>query len=357
MNAMSFRILFIVGLFLAPMMSRAAESSAAIAVKIDIPEICRDGKVIVPRTLENRYADDHFSVILENVSPKTIFLRGEDGDALSFEVTDENGQKTVIHHVTEIESGRPPASMRLEPGDATARVIYYAARRYGQSAQWEAFPFPHEATRTDTSYKITLRAVYEQDALANAAKVNYWTGRVVSRPYEVLLENNELRISGDYGQSSPTDGVDMRLSVLATNRETEFEVAFKNQGTNDVCLNLGEMLANGKLQIPDKVQLKLKDTSGVTWQWVFPLAGVAGRVDDFVVPLRAGSSYSVLVPLRQFVSADYRQHDPELDPGRYEVSAEFQGTGAGMANSDMEGITTMNFWKGKLQEGIVTEIR
>jgi len=56
---------------------------------------------------------------------------------------------------------------------------------------------------------------------------------------------------------SATNGLQLSLSVLTTgNRaDPEFEVALRNMGGQDVSLNL----ANGKVQLPDRIHLSLMD--------------------------------------------------------------------------------------------------
>lgn len=344
----------------APNFAGCSENAPAIAVKIDIPETSSwDGKTVYPRRLENRYPDyDKFSVIIENVSAEPVLLSGADWGNLTFEATDENGKKTFIHRVEQLTNGKIPPALRLEPGEASVRIIHYASMKYGQPSEWEPFPFPRDPHRTETVRKITLRAVYEQEVPANHARTDFWIGRAVSKPYEVVLEDNALLYT-DGSVDFIADGIQMSLSILMTNRETEFEVAFKNVGQEDVCLNLGMMLGNGKVQIPDKVHLELKDESGNTWEHFFPQGGaVAGRVDDYVVPLKTGSTYAFTVPLGEFWSSDMKkQHERELGPGRYDVTARFEGVGAQAVNLDMQGIKLMKFWKGKLEEGIVTVIQ
>ncbi len=340
---------------LRPEPALCGESEPAIAVKLDIPQIWQDAKVMYPRTLENRYPDhDQFSAVIENISAGPVLLSGSDRANLTFEVTDENGKMTEIHHVAEADSGKVPAGIRLEPGEASVRIIRYAAMKYGQPAEWEPFPFPHDPHRTETARKITLRAVYKQDS---AGSRGYWTGAVVSKAYDVILEDNAIRHTDSSGEIV-SDGIEMRLSVLMTNRETEFEVEFKNAGQKDVCLNLGEMVANGKIQVPSRVHIEFKDENGNIWKHFFPRSGVAGRVDDYLVPLRQGSTYTFTMPLDEFASADMKkQHEKVLSSGRYEISAMFEGVGAESVNLDMPGIRLMNFWKGRLQESIVTDIQ
>jgi hypothetical protein len=155
-----------------------------------------------------------------------------------------------------------------------------------------------------------------------------------------------------------TDGLQMSLSVLTTGQREnpEFEVAFRNLGEHDVSLNLGMMLANGKVQLPGKIHLQIVDGSGRSRELHFSdkrYAAVAGRVDDYVVPLRAGSTYTLKLRLDQFWSPDTQEFALQLKPGRYELSAQFQGGGAEHFNTGMEGMKLMNFWKGKLQSNVV----
>ncbi|MGO8838785.1 MAG: hypothetical protein ACLQAH_11105 [Limisphaerales bacterium] len=152
-----------------------------------------------------------------------------------------------------------------------------------------------------------------------------------------------------------TNGLQMSLSVWAAgNREDpEFEIAFRNMGEQDVSLNLGRMLANGKVQLPDKIHLSLMDGSGRKQELHFSDPPVAGRVDAYVVPLRAGSSYTLELRLDQFWSPGTKEFRLKLEPGRYEVSAQFQGDGPEAVNPDMAGVELMNFWKGNLQSNPV----
>jgi hypothetical protein len=154
--------------------------------------------------------------------------------------------------------------------------------------------------------------------------------------------------------SPATNGLQMSLSVLTTGHRDnpEFEVAFRNMGEQDVSLNLGMMLANGSVQLPDKIYLSLMDGSGSNRELHFSDPPVAGRVDDYVVPLRVGSTYTLKLRLDQFVSPDTGDK-VKLKPGRYEISARFQGDGATTSNLDMAGMKLMNFWKGKLPSNVV----
>src|SRR5215471_10321693 len=88
---------------------------------------------------------------------------------------------------------------------------------------------------------------------------------------------------------SPSDGVQMALSFPEPS-DSDLQLALRNVGDHDVTLNLGWMLANGKVQLPNYISLNLTDGKGKTRLFEFTdrkySRRVAGRVDDYVVPLR-----------------------------------------------------------------------
>lgn len=148
----------------------------------------------------------------------------------------------------------------------------------------------------------------------------------------------------------------LQMSILAADSGNadapEFQVALRNVGGQDVTLNLGLMLANGKVQLPQRISLNFTDASGRMRGLRFfdkRYPAVAGRLDDYVVPLRAGSVYTLKFKLDQFVSPDNKEFGLKSLPGAYQVVAQFEGSGAQTDNLDMPGIRLMNFWKGKLQ--------
>ena len=158
---------------------------------------------------------------------------------------------------------------------------------------------------------------------------------------------------------APVDGLQMSISAgdYSNVGVPKFQVAVRNLGARDVVLNLGIMLANGKVQLPDRIRLNLTDAGGRTRELHFfdkRYPGIAGRVDDYVVPLRVGSTYTVTFDLDQFWSPDAGDVQPRLPPGRYQIAAQFEGVGAKAGNSDTPGMKLMNFWTGKLQSNALT---
>ena len=136
----------------------------------------------------------------------------------------------------------------------------------------------------------------------------------------------------------------------------EFQVAFRNAGKQDVTLNLGFMLANGKVQLPQNISLNVTDAAGQTRKLKFfdrRYSGVFGRLDDYVVPLRAGSTYTLKLRMDQFWSPDTKEFELKFLPGKYQITAQFEGGGAKISNPDVAGIKLMNFWLGKVQSNII----
>ncbi len=150
-----------------------------------------------------------------------------------------------------------------------------------------------------------------------------------------------------------TQGLQMSISATGKDKvgNPEFQVAFRNVGEQDVTLNLGMMLANGKplnggkSLFPTNIRLNLTDDEEKTRELHFFDTRVAGRVDDYFVPLRVGSVYTLKLPLSQFWSPSTKEFTLELRPGKYQVSAQFEGGGA----KHDSGRFLMNFWEGKLK--------
>jgi hypothetical protein len=172
------------GLFGCCNIPHQASEPSTLKVMIDIPDYSWNGKPAFPRSLLNRYKDAHFFVVLENMSSQILFLRGMNdqiGD-LSFEITDEDGKKIVVHRSEMDDEKNVSREWRLMPGQATVQEIYY-------DRDWEKFPFPDNDGQRR---KVTIRAVFEQKIFKDAMPPATWAGRIVSEPYEVILENDAL---------------------------------------------------------------------------------------------------------------------------------------------------------------------
>src|SRR5262245_31659996 len=149
-----------------------------------------------------------------------------------------------------------------------------------------------------------------------------------------------------------TDGIRISIAVncgtlLPTG--AEFWVTLQNTSSSDFVVNVGQMLANGKVMFPTAVRLFLTDPAGNTRELQFsdrryPI--VAGRMDDFTIALRAGALYAIPVSLDQYWSPTTKDFELRLAPGRYRIRAQFEGLGATTKNLDMQGVALLNFWTG-----------
>jgi len=166
--------------------------------------------------------------------------------------------------------------------------------------------------------------------------------------------SSRVKLTDSPQWGAPVDGLQMTISAADSHKADvpEFQVALRNTGEQDVTLNLGFMLANGKAQLPESINLNLIDDGGKTRKLKFfdrRYPAVAGRVDDYVVPLRAGSIHTLKLSLDQFWSPDTKEFELKLSPWKYQTTAQFEGGVAKTSNLDMPGIKLMNFWQGKLQ--------
>ncbi len=176
-------------------------------------------------------------------------------------------------------------------------------------------------------------------------------------PVPRISSQSSFAIPQASGQSA--HGLRLGISVSPGNLSraaAEFSLALENTGDADFVLNLGSMLANGKVMFPEAIRLILTDPGGNTRELAFfdrRYPGVAGRVDPFVVPLRAGSTYVLRTSLNQCFIPATSNFDVKLASGRNRIAARFEGQQARSANPDMQGVALLNFWKGTVDSNVV----
>jgi len=96
--------------------------------------------------------------------------------------------------------------------------------------------------------------------------------------------------------------------------------------------------------------LMLTDSAGLSRELHYRSrdAGIAGRIDDYLVALRAGSAYTVRVSLEDYT----RGVDMKMPTGRYKIAAQLPGRRATGVNLDMQGVALLNFWSGVVYSNI-----
>src|SRR5262249_48858978 len=141
-----------------------------------------------------------------------------------------------------------------------------------------------------------------------------------------------------WGPSS--DGLRIAISTTSApvpSNSAEFLISIQNVSNTDFVVNLGFMLANGKVMFPEAVRLVLTYPAGNTRELHFfdrRYPAIAGRLDDFTVALRAGAAYEFPVSLDQYWSESTKEFGMKLGAGRHRIQARFEGRGASFVNLD-----------------------
>jgi hypothetical protein len=151
----------------------------------------------------------------------------------------------------------------------------------------------------------------------------------------------------------PVGGVQMSLTSI----DSKLQVALRNIGDRDVTLNLGAMMSNGKVQLPSNISLNFTDARGKRRLFKFAdkrYPGVAGRLDDYFVPLRVGSTYTLQFTLDQFWCDETKEFSIPLLPGKNYLTVRFEGTGAKLVNLETPAIKSMNFWLGRVESNTLS---
>jgi hypothetical protein len=140
---------------------------------------------------------------------------------------------------------------------------------------------------------------------------------------------------------------------LRTGQDPEFDIAVRNVGTNDVFLNLGMTLGNGRRHFPTTIRLILLDAQGHRRE-LEPTgpAAVAGRVDDYAVGLQSGAVHVLRVRLSQYWCPQTKEWTMKPQKGGYRIAAQFTETDQHFKNTGMDW-TMWNTWVGTLQSNFV----
>lgn len=159
-----------------------------------------------------------------------------------------------------------------------------------------------------------------------------------------------LRITAEEKPGPPAAATPLGISISATQREFTdavpvFEVTLRNTGNEDLMVNVGMMLANGKRLLPDAIQLVLVDAEGHSRELHLEgVPGVAGRVDDYLIPLRVGSTHSLRLGLDDYWCPKAKEFRIRLKRGEYRVCAKLTSKGARF----------MDVWTGTIQSEAAT---
>jgi len=154
----------------------------AISLAIAVP-------VLAPGTERSTVAFDRnsrFAVILSNTSKEPQRIPTEWNswgyEALSFEITDKTGRKSVARRVAMDFQKNTLNWWVLQPQESVVLDVFFA-----DPQKWEGFP---HLRRYGESATVTLRAVFEFNLnVRKPLPEGLWTGRVVSKPEEVVFHH------------------------------------------------------------------------------------------------------------------------------------------------------------------------
>lgn len=121
----------------------------------------------------------------------------------------------------------------------------------------------------------------------------------------------------------------------------------RNPNTEDLVLNLGLELSNGRKQYVNAIEYTLIAPDGRVLH-LMPVepASITGRVDPLIVPLPVGATFSFLVDLEKYGVPEEKIWKLHLVPGRYTLQVGYTGKAVSLANLDCKGIVLMPYWGG-----------
>jgi hypothetical protein len=177
----------------------------------------------------------------------------------------------------------------------------------------------------------------------------FWTAISVA----VVLCGTEI----SHGQAaSPQPELQAALTVVPNGTSLPiFEIELTNSGNHDLVLNLGMMLANGRQQFADAIHLSLRDAQNNTE--ILELKGlpiIAGRIDPFAVPLPKGARMILPINIADYWIPKQNVFEIKLAPGRYFLSADYEGEAPQFVNLDMQAIILMPFWLGRVKSSEIS---
>lgn len=138
-----------------------------------------------------------------------------------------------------------------------------------------------------------------------------------------------------------------------TNETPTFHVSIENVEDNDTIINLGMMLGNGLTLWPTAFRLFLIGPDEKSRELDYLTGPVGGRVDDYLVPLRVGSTHTLRLSLNDFIYPEARNLRIDMKPGQYRIHAELTSNEIGHVNSGEKCIRLRRVWQGKLQSDAV----
>jgi hypothetical protein len=149
-----------------------------------------------------------------------------------------------------------------------------------------------------------------------------------------------------YAWGQPEKGLRIGVAKItaATYSPSPFDllIAIENVSKDDVVLNLGLLIANGKQQYPNALSLFLTDPDGYVQKLPLGPVTMGGTIGPFVVPLSSGATYTLRCGLGSFAPAP---------SGPYRLAVGFEGKTIAKQKAYVGGQLLMPCWTGTLWSG------
>lgn len=156
--------------------------------------------------------------------------------------------------------------------------------------------------------------------------------------------------------AKPVGGLRIRLQLpspeKAKNLPPHCEVIIENVGDSDLNVNLGSSSANGKSHHPTALRLLVRGKGKKKTRALIYSLRVAGRLDPFVVPLPAGSRYTLRIAFDKFADSETGERI-DLTAKDYQIAVELVGEAVSKTNADTQGLALAPYWQGKVRSNDV----
>lgn len=151
----------------------------------------------------------------------------------------------------------------------------------------------------------------------------------------------------------PVGGLRLRVEPATIENgktlQPQCNVVFENVGDSDLNVQLGFSLANGKSHHTKAVRFFARSKDNKTRTFIYAaIPGVAGRVDPFVVPLPAGSSYTLRCEFDKYADSETGERI-DLVAKDYRIAAELIGEAITKTNQNVRGLTLIPCWEEKVR--------
>lgn len=147
-----------------------------------------------------------------------------------------------------------------------------------------------------------------------------------------------------FGLSINIAPVDLDLS-LDRARHNELVIKVRNRSADPQTVNLGMSLGNGARLVPSNITFSFRDGRDQSIRARVAQVAVAGRIDDYMVPLGAGGSYELRVQMDQLMT-DQGRIGKKLSTFKSVVVTLDSGE-MKFFNSDTEGLRSLRYWRGE----------